>query len=96
MLPKSNASDSGTVDEHKTLVELACAATLTPAYNPVLFRALIPPSDKPQTVVFVLCGGYKVSLQDLKEYERIVEAELAAAEDWDITLNAQTMRIPKV
>ena len=92
----SNVSDSGNVDEHKTLVELACAATLTPAYNPALFRALIPPSDEPQTVVFVLCGGYKVSLQDIKEYERIVETELAAAEDWDITLNGQTMRVPKV
>ncbi|TFK91219.1 tryptophan synthase beta subunit-like PLP-dependent enzyme [Polyporus arcularius HHB13444] len=82
-------------EDHKTLVELACAVTLTPAYNPTLFRALVPPSDKPATVVFVLCGGFKISLQDLKEYERIVEAELAAGGEWDIALNGQKFTIPK-
>ncbi len=77
------------------MVELACAVTLTPAYNPTLFRALVPPSDKPATVVFVLCGGFKISLQDLKEYERIVEVELAAGGEWDIALNGQNFTIPK-
>ncbi|KAI0720836.1 tryptophan synthase beta subunit-like PLP-dependent enzyme [Cerioporus squamosus] len=83
-------------EDHKTLVELACAVTLTPAYNPTLFRALVPPSDKPATVVFVLCGGFKISLQDLKEYESIVETELAAGGEWDVALNGQKLAVPKV
>ena len=47
------------------LVELACAAALSPAYNPALFRKLIPPSGKRVTVVFIICGGFKVSLEEM-------------------------------
>ncbi|RPD65899.1 tryptophan synthase beta subunit-like PLP-dependent enzyme [Lentinus tigrinus ALCF2SS1-7] len=83
-------------DDHKTLVELACAATLVPAYNPSLFRELVPQTDKPATVVFIVCGGFKVSLKDLKEYERIVEADIAAGGEWDVALNGQSIKIPKV
>ncbi len=77
-------------------MELACAVTLVPAYNPTLFRALVPHTDKPATVVFIVCGGFKISLEDLKEYERIVEAEFAAGGEWDVAFNGQGIKIPKV
>ncbi|RPD53162.1 tryptophan synthase beta subunit-like PLP-dependent enzyme [Lentinus tigrinus ALCF2SS1-7] len=83
-------------DDHKLLVELACSATLTPAYNRSLFRALVPPSEKQATVVFVLCGGFKVSLQDLKEYENIVDDELRVGGNWVVALNGESLRVPKV
>ena len=78
------------------MVELACAVTLAPAYNQTLFQALVPSTEKPATVVFVVCGGFKVSLADLKQYERIVEAELTASAEWDVALNGQSIKIPKV
>jgi len=40
------------------LTELACAATLTPAYEPGLMERLSEVNDtKPKTVVFIVCGG---------------------------------------
>ncbi|KZW00933.1 tryptophan synthase beta subunit-like PLP-dependent enzyme [Exidia glandulosa HHB12029] len=57
-------------DEQKILVELACATALTPAYNPALAKKLFPSSDgKRKTVVFIVCGGYKITLEDLVGYK---------------------------
>lgn len=73
-------------DEHKLMVELACAATLVPAYSRTLFEKLVPPhpSGKPRTVVFIVCGGFKVSVAELAEYTRIVAAEKEKADQWDV------------
>ncbi|KAI5825556.1 tryptophan synthase beta subunit-like PLP-dependent enzyme [Schizophyllum commune Tattone D] len=79
-------------DEHKVLVELACGATLTAAYKPELFNELVPPrpgqNAADRTVVFIVCGGFKVSLAEMEEYRKEVAAELAEGGSWDV-LNDQ-------
>ncbi|VDC07861.1 unnamed protein product [Peniophora sp. CBMAI 1063] len=67
-------------DEHKTLVELACSTTLAPAYSPELLKALVPPVSGRKTVlVFIVCGGFKISLDDLALYKAIIEADASPA-----------------
>ena len=79
-------------DEHKVLVELACGATLTAAYKPELFNELVPPrpgqNAADRTVVFIVCGGFKVSLAEMEEYRKEVAADLAEGGSWDV-LNDQ-------
>ncbi|KAF8627898.1 hypothetical protein AX15_004192 [Amanita polypyramis BW_CC] len=64
-------------DDHKILVELACSTTLVPAYNPPLFNKLVPRQgqahSKRPLVVFVVCGGFKVSTADLSEFKNCLE-----------------------
>jgi L-serine/L-threonine ammonia-lyase len=57
-------------EDHKMLVELACSTTLTPAYKPSLFAHLVPtpPISKERTAVFIVCGGFKISLDEMEEY----------------------------
>lgn len=84
------------IDDHKMLVELACAATLCPAYKPTLFEHLVPPTDDDRVVVFIVCGGFKISLNDLVEYENIVEKELSSGSDrWDVVCNGDKVQVPK-
>jgi len=55
------------------LVELACSTTLVPVYYPTLFNRMVPPSaGDTRCVVFIVCGGFKVSLLDTEEYRNIV------------------------
>ena len=81
-------------EDHKMLAELACAATLSPAYNPTLFRKLIPQTDKRTTVVFIVCGGFKISLAELDEYKAKVASEVAAGKGWDIAYNGENFVVP--
>jgi L-serine/L-threonine ammonia-lyase len=65
-------------DEHKLLVELAASTTLTPIYSPVLFDAIFgdtlqPVSGQRRTLVFIVCGGSKVSLADMVSYRAHLE-----------------------
>ncbi|KAI0637207.1 tryptophan synthase beta subunit-like PLP-dependent enzyme [Trametes polyzona] len=78
-------------EDHKTMVELACSVTIAPAYKPSLFKRLIPEStpSKPANIVLIVCGGFKVSLDDLEEYRKIVAAELAAGGDWEVAYNGE-------
>ncbi|KAI0807249.1 tryptophan synthase beta subunit-like PLP-dependent enzyme [Fomes fomentarius] len=82
-------------EDHKTLAELACAATLAPAYKPTLFNRLVPRGDKPATAVFIACGGFKVSLEEMAGYEQIVNAELTASAEWDVACNGEHFTVPK-
>lgn len=73
------------------LVELACSTTLAPAYKPALFDKLVPrerDSDvgiKKRTVVFVVCGGFKISLDDARDYRRDVDQNLQGNGGvWDV------------
>ncbi|EIW60594.1 tryptophan synthase beta subunit-like PLP-dependent enzyme [Trametes versicolor FP-101664 SS1] len=86
-------------EDHKTLVELACSATIAPAYKPSVFRKLVPecaPGMKLASIVLVLCGGFKVSLAEMEEYRRIVAADVVAGGDWVITCNGETFAASKV
>lgn len=71
------------------LAELACAATLTPAYEPELMGRLLEPSDKPKTVVFIVCGGLGISLGEIEEYRMMIKRDVwecgCDGEKWDIT-----------
>jgi len=58
------------------LVELACSTTLAPAYEPSLMSLLLPSDGYLKTVVFIVCGGFKVSLREIEEYRSIVKKEL--------------------
>ncbi|KAJ7489931.1 tryptophan synthase beta subunit-like PLP-dependent enzyme [Mycena galericulata] len=62
-------------DDHKMLVELACSTTLVAAYKKKLFDYLVPPTaGEERTGLFVVCGGFKVSLNDMVEYRGLVDA----------------------
>ena len=76
------------------MAELACSVTLAPAYKPTLFRTLVPQSDKPLTVVFVLCGGVKVSLKELEEYKNLLDVDVHASQLWDVTFNGTSFTVP--
>jgi L-serine/L-threonine ammonia-lyase len=63
------------------LVELACSTTLAPAYKPALFNKLVPikqasAAGGKKTVVFIVCGGFKVSLDDAADYRRVVDQDI--------------------
>ncbi|KAG6821142.1 hypothetical protein H0H93_005362 [Arthromyces matolae] len=76
------------VDDHKLLVELACSTTLTPAYKPAFFDKLVPPKVSGQrTVVFVVCGGFKISLDDAVEYRRIANEDKSRGGAWGVLMN---------
>ncbi|THG94509.1 hypothetical protein EW026_g6976 [Hermanssonia centrifuga] len=82
-------------NDHKILVELACATTLVSAYSPTLFDKLVPPksSGAPRTVVFIVCGGFKISLEELTEYRNVLQSE--TSEHWDVLCNGEQWSIPK-
>ncbi|KAI0362690.1 tryptophan synthase beta subunit-like PLP-dependent enzyme [Trametes cingulata] len=85
-------------EDHKMLLELACASTVSLAYKPSIFSKLVPPSGVdggPATVVLIVCGGFKVSLRDLEEYKRIVEADVEAGGDWDVACNGEVFTVSK-
>ncbi len=81
------------------MVELACSATIAPAYKPSVFHKLVPestPDANSVNVVLVLCGGFKVSLADMEEYRRVVAADVAAGGDWVVACNGETFAASKV
>ncbi|KAF9653133.1 tryptophan synthase beta subunit-like PLP-dependent enzyme, partial [Thelephora ganbajun] len=83
-------------EEYKMLIELACAATLTPAYEPGLMERLSEGNNKPDVVVFIVCGGFKISLNEIKEYRTIVQRELEAEKnDWECGCNGEKWNVPK-
>ncbi|KAB5594878.1 hypothetical protein CTheo_1693 [Ceratobasidium theobromae] len=84
----------GFLDEQKMLLELACAATLAPAYIPGLLQKLVPKIGKKNlvnmsrtqadnvmfaennrrpVVIFIVCGGSKILLNDAEKYQAIVQ-----------------------
>ncbi|KAI1792580.1 tryptophan synthase beta subunit-like PLP-dependent enzyme [Ganoderma leucocontextum] len=81
-------------EDHKILVELACAVTLSPAYNPALFRKVVPQTDQRTTVVFIVCGGFKISLAELEEYKSIVASEVAGGKGWNVAYNGESFTVP--
>lgn len=87
----------GFAEEHKMLVELACSTTLAPAYKPSLFNKLVPPSPlgAPKTVVFIVCGGFKISLKEMEEYREILETDELKGEGWDVLCNGEQWTVNK-
>lgn len=77
------------------LVELGCAATLTTAYSSELFNKLVPriSGEKP-TVVFIVCGGYKVWLDSIGQYKRILKDQSGGGH-WDVLCNGERWKVAK-
>lgn len=77
------------------MVELACAATMVPAYSRELFDKLVPPkpSGEPRNIVFIVCGGFKVSVAELMEYAKIAAAE--PSPHWEVLCNGEQWNIAK-
>ena len=77
------------------LVELACSTALSPAYHPEFFRHLLitgcndaRSGGKPQKVVFIVCGGVKISFEELEDYRREIEvAEDRTEHVWEVFCN---------
>ncbi|EKM55717.1 uncharacterized protein PHACADRAFT_144419 [Phanerochaete carnosa HHB-10118-sp] len=82
-------------DEHKIMAELACAATLAPAYYKELFDKLVPPkpNGEPRNVIFIVCGGFKVSVAELMEYAKTAAGDKAP--DWEVLCNGERWSILK-
>lgn len=57
------------------LVELSCSTALTPAYNRALFDKVAPSGGG--LAVFVVCGGFKITLEEMDEYRQLVLEDLA-------------------
>ena len=62
------------------VVELACSTTLMPAYSKDLFERLVPQKagGTKAVVVFVVCGGFKIALEDIAEYQTLLAESLAS------------------
>jgi len=58
---------------HKFLVELACATALSPAFDKSLFQACCADVKANDDVVFIVCGGVKIGLSEMAEYNDIVK-----------------------
>ncbi|KAG6829843.1 hypothetical protein H0H92_003286 [Tricholoma furcatifolium] len=76
-------------DDQKLLVELACSTTLAPAYKPALFDKLVPlkSSGEKRTVVFIVCGGFKISLEEVQQFGRQVDEDKAKGGTWSVLMN---------
>ena len=78
------------------LTELACAATLTPAYELRLMERLSKANDKPKTVVFIVCGGFKINLKEMEEYRVTVQRAVEAGKNgWECACNGERWNVPK-
>lgn len=85
-------------DDHKMLVELACSTTLVPAYRPMLFNRMVPPpGDDTHCVVFIVCGGFKVSLLDTGEFQNIIgNARREPGTSWEVRCdNGEIFQVPR-
>lgn len=62
------------VGEHKMMVELACSTALVPAYDRRILEATVTGDHQTRPViVFIVCGGVNISLEEMKEYQSIVQ-----------------------
>ncbi|RXW20985.1 hypothetical protein EST38_g4848 [Candolleomyces aberdarensis] len=64
-------------NDQKMLVELSCSTTLVPAYHRALFNKLLPGGspEEERTVVFIVCGGFKVSSSDAAECQNLLDTD---------------------
>lgn len=89
-------------DDHKMLVELACATTMSAAYNYEFFwhildpeLALSPEEKQKKTVVFVVCGGINISYDELTSYTDTLEEAATREHSWRIVCNGTEFNVSK-
>ncbi len=81
------------------LVDLVSSTTLIPAYNPKLFIILVTTKAdvSPVNVVFIVCGGFKISLEELAESQTIIDTEQRiGGPTWQTLLDGEVLDIPKM
>ncbi|KAF7304698.1 PALP domain-containing protein [Mycena kentingensis (nom. inval.)] len=78
-------------DDHKTLVELACSVTLVPAYKRELFEHVVQSRGD---CVYVVCGGYKVSLDDLFGYRATLDT-IADGKEFSVHCDGEVIQVKK-
>ncbi|KAI0648192.1 tryptophan synthase beta subunit-like PLP-dependent enzyme [Trametes meyenii] len=85
-------------EDHKVLVELACAATLACAYNPNVLRKVVPEvtTTEDSTIVLIVCGGFKITLAEMEEYRRDIAADVATGGEWEVAYNGEMFTTPKI
>ncbi|KAG2088683.1 tryptophan synthase beta subunit-like PLP-dependent enzyme [Suillus discolor] len=89
-------------DDHKILTELACSTTLTPGYNREFllrilgptFSALSSEERKEKCLIFVVCGGVKISFEEMMEFEEIVAAAQVQSY-WSVHIDGEEAQLPK-
>ncbi|KAH8833574.1 tryptophan synthase beta subunit-like PLP-dependent enzyme [Flagelloscypha sp. PMI_526] len=65
------------VEDHKILVEPSCSTALCPAYSQSLFNKVVPGTEGPsRKVVFIVCGGFKVTFEDLVRWKKVVTEDM--------------------
>jgi L-serine/L-threonine ammonia-lyase len=81
------------------LVELACSTTLAPAYKPSLLSHLVSPLESSgngkRNIVFIVCGGFKISQTDLVSYGNILQDDAGSGNEWDIMVDGEKLRVSK-
>ncbi|THH14332.1 hypothetical protein EW146_g5987 [Bondarzewia mesenterica] len=87
-------------EDHKMMVELACSTTLSPAYKPSLLERLVPlpesgAGSSTRTLVFIVCGGFKISGKEMAEYDQNVRSDIAAGGQWDVMVDGETLTVQK-
>jgi L-serine/L-threonine ammonia-lyase len=95
-----NATTNGrSSDEHKVFIELGCAATLTPAYEPKLMnglRELIPVENGIRNAVFILCGGFNINLAEMNKFREALRRDLEAGDtSWECFCNGIQVTVEK-
>ncbi|KAG1802512.1 tryptophan synthase beta subunit-like PLP-dependent enzyme [Suillus subaureus] len=89
-------------DDHKILTELACSTTLTPGYNREFLLRILGPTfsalsleeRKEKCLVFVVCGGVKISFEEMREFEEIVAAAQVQSY-WRMHINGEETQVSK-
>lgn len=81
------------------MVELACSTTLAPAYTPEFFSRLLEHRkgalvDKPKTIVFIICGGTKISLDEMGEYQATANSYKMGTSAWTVSTNGKELGVP--
>ncbi|KAI6028313.1 tryptophan synthase beta subunit-like PLP-dependent enzyme [Pisolithus orientalis] len=89
-------------NDHKMLVELACATTISAAYNHEFFwrlldpeSALSPEEKRKKTVVFVVCGGINICYDEAASYTGILKEAAAHEDTWRIICNGTEFHVNK-
>lgn len=90
------------VDEHKFLLELACSTTMSPAYSREMFWRILDPTSElsaeekqSKNVIFVVCGGVKVTFDELSEYAQILDRAAEVESEWNVVCNGKEICIQK-
>lgn len=90
------------VDDHKFLLELACSTTLSPAYSHELFWRIVDPMSglcaeerRRKNVIFVVCGGVKVTSDELSEYAQVLDRAAERETEWRVIYNGTELCVRK-